>query len=74
MYKFLSCIRELGAVPVTRIETAGGGAKNEVWCRMRERLTGVPVSAAEWTEAYVYVCYYIYIYIYICIVCVTIHK
>lgn len=42
---------ELGATPVTHILTAGGGAKNAVWMRMRERMKGVPVSAATHSEA-----------------------
>jgi len=44
-------LRELGAGSVTRIATAGGGAKNAVWCRIRERLIGVPVTPASWTQA-----------------------
>jgi sugar (pentulose or hexulose) kinase len=44
-------LRELGATPLTHILTAGGGAKNAAWARMRERMTGVPVSAAAHREA-----------------------
>ncbi|CAE8622953.1 unnamed protein product [Polarella glacialis] len=42
---------KLGAGKVTRVLTAGGGAKNAKWRRIRERLIGVPVAAARWTEA-----------------------
>lgn len=41
----------LGATPVTRVETAGGGAQNPAWSRIRERLIGVPVVRAAHTEA-----------------------
>jgi D-ribulokinase len=44
-------LAELGATPVARIETAGGGARNPVWVRIRERLLGVPVARAAHTEA-----------------------
>jgi sugar (pentulose or hexulose) kinase len=44
-------LAELGATPVVRVETAGGGAKNPAWTRIRERLLGVPVRAAAHTEA-----------------------
>lgn len=42
---------ELGASPLKRVVTAGGGAQNETWRRIRERLLGVPVGASEYTEA-----------------------
>ena len=41
----------LGATPVARVETAGGGAKNPAWTRIRERLLGVPVARTTHTEA-----------------------
>ena len=41
----------LGAPPLVRIVTNGGGAKNAVWAQMRERLLGVPVVAASHMEA-----------------------
>ncbi len=44
-------LAELGATPVGRVETAGGGAKNTAWTRIRERLLGVPVARAAHTEA-----------------------
>ncbi len=42
---------ELGATPVKEILTAGGGAKNSAWSRMRERMAGVRVSTATHSEA-----------------------
>lgn len=44
-------LAELGATPVGRVNTAGGGARNLVWTRIRERLLGVPVARAAHTEA-----------------------
>jgi sugar (pentulose or hexulose) kinase len=44
-------LAELGASPVRRVETAGGGAKNRVWTTIRQRLFGVPVARAAHTEA-----------------------
>lgn len=44
-------LAELGATPVRRVETAGGGARNPVWMRIRQRLLGVPVARAAHTEA-----------------------
>jgi sugar (pentulose or hexulose) kinase len=44
-------LAELGAPPLTRIVTNGGGAQNTVWGKMREALLGVPVSAAKHREA-----------------------
>ncbi len=51
----LSCIEaagyaklaELGATPLKSVTTAGGGAKNTAWRKMRERLLGVPVHMAR---------------------------
>jgi sugar (pentulose or hexulose) kinase len=42
---------ELGAPPLRRVVTNGGGAKNEAWTKMRERLLGVPVGIAAYSEA-----------------------
>ncbi|VAH01422.1 unnamed protein product [Triticum turgidum subsp. durum] len=47
-YKLL---KELGATPVEEVFTAGGGAQNEKWTAIRERVLGVPVWKAEQTEA-----------------------
>jgi len=44
-------LTELGATPVRRVETAGGGAKNPVWMKIRQRLLGVPVTRAPHTQA-----------------------
>jgi D-ribulokinase len=44
-------LAELGASQLTRVETAGGGAKNLVWTAIRQRLLGVPVTRAAHTEA-----------------------
>ena len=42
---------DLGATPLLKVESAGGGAQNDVWTRIRQRLLGVPVSRAAHTEA-----------------------
>lgn len=44
-------LAELGASPLRRVQTAGGGAKNPVWTRIRARHLGVPVARAAHTEA-----------------------
>jgi sugar (pentulose or hexulose) kinase len=44
-------LAELGAPALKRVVTNGGGAKNEIWRIMRERLLGVPVSTASHSEA-----------------------
>jgi len=44
-------LAELGAPLLKRVVTNGGGAKNEVWRAMRERLLGVPVGAVKHCEA-----------------------
>ena len=44
-------LAELGATPLRRVETAGGGAQNPAWTRIRQRLLGVPVRRAAHTEA-----------------------
>ena len=36
---------------VVEVESAGGGAQNDTWTRIRQRLLGVPVSRALHTEA-----------------------
>lgn len=42
---------ELGASPVRRVLTTGGGAQNEGWRLLRQRILNIPVSAAVQTEA-----------------------
>ena len=44
-------LTELGASPLLRVETAGGGAQNPVWTTIRQRLLKVPVTRATHTEA-----------------------
>ncbi|MBW4682669.1 MAG: FGGY-family carbohydrate kinase [Microcoleus vaginatus WJT46-NPBG5] len=44
-------LQELGATKLTRVYTAGGGAKNPVWSAIRERLLKVPVGVPVHTEA-----------------------
>jgi sugar (pentulose or hexulose) kinase len=44
-------LAELGASPLRRVVTAGGGAKNETWRQIRQRLLGVPVATAKHSEA-----------------------
>lgn len=44
-------LAELGASPLKSVITTGGGAKNQVWGKIRERLLGVPLSVAEHIEA-----------------------
>lgn len=41
----------LGAPPLARVVSSGGGARNETWRKMREKLLGVPVSTAAHSEA-----------------------
>jgi sugar (pentulose or hexulose) kinase len=44
-------LAQLGATPLQSVLTAGGGAGNRAWTRIRARTLGVPVSAAPHTEA-----------------------
>ncbi len=44
-------LSDLGASPLRRVLTTGAGARNAVWTAIRERILGVPVSAARHTEA-----------------------
>ena len=44
-------LAELGAPALRRVVTNGGGAKNDIWRIMRERLLGVPVGTAAHGEA-----------------------
>jgi sugar (pentulose or hexulose) kinase len=41
----------LGAPALRRVFTAGGGASNLAWCKIRERILGVPVIACQETTA-----------------------
>jgi len=44
-------LEALGATPLKRVLTAGGGAKNAAWTAMRQRHLGVSVMSAAQTEA-----------------------
>ena len=44
-------LAELGAPPVRRVLSVGGGAANPVWTALRARIIGVEVTAAAHTEA-----------------------
>ena len=44
-------LADLGATPLKRVETAGGGAANPAWTVIRQRLLGVPVARAAHTQA-----------------------
>ncbi len=44
-------LRELGAPPIQRIITLGGGARNPRWRQMRQRVLGVPVLNRPETSA-----------------------
>ena len=47
-YKLL---QELGASPIQQIYTAGGGAKNQTWAKLRDRYLKIPMQQAIQTEA-----------------------
>lgn len=49
--KGYTLLNELGATEVEEVFTAGGGAKNQTWIKIRERVLGLPVHAAIQTEA-----------------------
>lgn len=44
-------LAELGATPLKSVTTCGGGAKNLVWRKIREKLLGVPTTAGKHLEA-----------------------
>jgi D-ribulokinase len=44
-------LQDLGATPLTRVYTAGGGAANATWTTIRQNLLGVPVEPARQTQA-----------------------
>ena len=41
----------LGATPLQQVYTAGGGAKNDVWTKLRSHLMQIPIETAASTEA-----------------------
>ncbi|RVW93381.1 hypothetical protein CK203_022390 [Vitis vinifera] len=49
--KAYSLLKDMGATQVDEVFTAGGGAKNRTWAKIRERVLGLPVSRAIQTEA-----------------------
>ncbi|XP_068640348.1 D-ribulose kinase isoform X2 [Aristolochia californica] len=49
--KAYSLLKELGATQVQEVFTAGGGARNVQWIKIRERVLGLPVRRAVQTEA-----------------------
>ncbi|KAI4297651.1 hypothetical protein L6164_037533 [Bauhinia variegata] len=49
--KAYGLLKDLGATEVDEVFTAGGGAKNDKWIKIRERVLGLPVSSAIQTEA-----------------------
>jgi sugar (pentulose or hexulose) kinase len=44
-------LQKLGATPVIKIYTAGGGAKNKKWAIIRQKLLQIPVVSSKYTEA-----------------------
>mmetsp|Transcript_13837 Transcript_13837/g.35766 ORF Transcript_13837/g.35766 Transcript_13837/m.35766 type:complete len:501 (-) Transcript_13837:39-1541(-) len=46
-----SLLRDLGADPLCRVLTAGGGANNPTWTAIRQNLLGVPVGVSPNGEA-----------------------
>jgi D-ribulokinase len=44
-------LKDRGAPSLQRVISIGGGARNEAWTAIRQRILGVPVSVAEETEA-----------------------
>lgn len=44
-------LRHLGASPLIEVLSAGGGAQNDAWTSIRQRVLGLPVARAEHTEA-----------------------
>ena len=44
-------LQDLGADSLTRVYTAGGGAKNQTWNKIRQRYLKVPVTKSAQTEA-----------------------
>lgn len=44
-------LQTLGATPLTRVYTAGGGAKNTTWSSLRHRHLQVPVLSSQQTQA-----------------------
>ncbi len=49
--KGYNLLQDLGATPLTRVYTAGGGAKNSVWTMLRQRYLGVTMAQPTHTAA-----------------------
>ena len=49
--KGFQLLSTLGATPLRKVYTAGGGAKNLVWTTIRQQCLGVPVITSPQTEA-----------------------
>ncbi|XP_023641006.1 uncharacterized protein LOC17889870 isoform X1 [Capsella rubella] len=49
--KGYNLLKELGATEAEEVFTAGGGAKNNKWIKIRQRVLGLPVKKAIQTEA-----------------------
>lgn len=49
--KGYALLKDLGATEADEVFTAGGGAKNDKWTKIRERVLNLPVSSAVQTEA-----------------------
>jgi xylulokinase len=47
----LQLLQQLGATPLRKVYTAGGGAKNEVWTKIRQRQLKVFVVNSKHSEA-----------------------
>ncbi|PPS41236.1 FGGY-family carbohydrate kinase [Chroococcidiopsis sp. TS-821] len=50
-YQGYQLLQQLGATPLTRIYTAGGGAANATWTAIRQRYFDVPLVMSQHTEA-----------------------
>ncbi len=44
-------LQQLGASPLNQVYTAGGGAQNQAWTKLRSRYLGVSISPSAQTEA-----------------------
>jgi sugar (pentulose or hexulose) kinase len=44
-------LNDLGATPLTKVYTSGGGAKNATWRVIREQKLHIPVQISQQTEA-----------------------
>ena len=42
-----AALADLGATPLTRVLTCGGGSQNPQWMAMREAMLGVPTTRPE---------------------------